>query len=569
MWALVSQKNSVVMEVDVPLSGELEANEWFSVPIGKSNKPVDVGRGNLLDVSHGNVGISVLEELCVDGGRRVSMLTSSCDTQLTRTHFVASLPSRRVALLTPSAFWRRSRAFHSSAPPGPNVDGRKASGERETEKDVTAESRVLESAVKAMPDAEAHANRAECLCTQFIVVKRLLTGPGAHPVPSAASTSLLFSRTLPAPYAACASSALYPAPGHGHAPNRARPSLASTPAAIRHRALDVRCGIHAHEMQPHEQGRPRAGGAALRRVRKGLRWEEAQDCFGVHKAVRSKRAWSCSRCGFAQRQLKYNCAGKPLNNAVPCQGAPAPESASPPVNPGLNVFSAEEQATICSFLSTVGMSEAEALADDGVGYSAALDADIEAHIAMSERRRVVERMWAGSGRCWIESRHWSVTSPHNFGRIFSSPALRLVLAVGSIGFYLKTYEECDTFLSTDAGLHWKMVSKEANKYEFGDQGSIMVLIHDEDSVNETKLTESASRKSLKLQYRIRARALTTVPDSMLQKFMLVGQLARKDQTDSGRFVVIFLDFASTRSRQCTDSDFEKWYARSRGQAVVL
>ncbi|KAH8109150.1 hypothetical protein DFH11DRAFT_958248 [Phellopilus nigrolimitatus] len=44
--------------------------------------------------------------------------------------------------------------------------------------------------------------------------------------------------------------------------------------------------------------------------------------------------------------------------------------------------------------------------------------------------------------------------------------------------------------------------------------------------------------------------------------MLVAQLARKDQTGSGRFVVIFLDFASTRSRQCTDNDFEKWYARS-------
>ncbi|KAH8114005.1 hypothetical protein DFH11DRAFT_1877815 [Phellopilus nigrolimitatus] len=110
-----------------------------------------------------------------------------------------------------------------------------------------------------------------------------------------------------------------------------------------------------------------------------------------------------------------------------------------------------------------------------------------------------------------------------------------------------------------------MVSKEASKYEFGDQGSIMVLVNDEGGVDEVRYSSdlgSRADMSLKLQYRIRARALTTVPDSMLQKFMLAGQLARRDQTGSSRFVVIFLDFASTCSRQCTDNDFEKWYARS-------
>ncbi|KAH8104466.1 hypothetical protein DFH11DRAFT_116561 [Phellopilus nigrolimitatus] len=55
-------------------------------------------------------------------------------------------------------------------------------------------------------------------------LRSLLTGPGAYPASSASSTSLLFSRALLAPHAAGASSALYPAPGHGHALNRARPS---------------------------------------------------------------------------------------------------------------------------------------------------------------------------------------------------------------------------------------------------------------------------------------------------------------------------------------------------------
>ena len=162
----------------------------------------------------------------------------------------------------------------------------------------------------------------------------------------------------------------------------------------------------------------------------------------------------------------------------------------------------------------------------------------------------------------------SVTRPHNFGRIFSSPAPGLVLAVGSVGPHLAPYEECDTFLSTDAGLTWRMVSREAHKYEFGDQGSVLVMVNDEEGVDEVRYSTDLGRtwNTLKLQTRMRARALTTVPDSTSQKFMLVGQLARADQTDSNRYVVIFLDFAPTRSRQCSDNDFEKWYARSADSA---
>jgi len=78
----------------------------------------------------------------------------------------------------------------------------------------------------------------------------------------------------------------------------------------------------------------------------------------------------------------------------------------------------------------------------------------------------------------------SVTSPHNFGRIFSSPAPGFVMGVGNVGENLLEYEHCDTFLSTDAGLSWKMVRKGAHKYEFGDLGSILVIVDDEESTND-------------------------------------------------------------------------------------
>ncbi|KAF8887404.1 Oligoxyloglucan reducing end-specific cellobiohydrolase [Infundibulicybe gibba] len=158
----------------------------------------------------------------------------------------------------------------------------------------------------------------------------------------------------------------------------------------------------------------------------------------------------------------------------------------------------------------------------------------------------------------------SVTTPHNFGRIFSSPAPGIVMAVGSVGEYLRPYEDCDTFLSTDAGVTWQMIRKDAHKYEFGDQGSILVVINDEDSVDTIRYSLDLGKtwQSYKMDVKLRARALTTLPDSTSQKFILLGQVARKDQSNTiGRVVVVHLDFSKTRQRKCEESDFEKWYVR--------
>jgi hypothetical protein len=57
------------------------------------------------------------------------------------------------------------------------------------------------------------------------------------------------------------------------------------------------------------------------------------------------------------------------------------------------------------------------------------------------------------------------------------------MGVGSIGPALRSYVESDTFLSTDAGVTWTMVLPEAHKYEFGDQGGIIVAVNDEETVN--------------------------------------------------------------------------------------
>ena len=69
---------------------------------------------------------------------------------------------------------------------------------------------------------------------------------------------------------------------------------------------------------------------------------------------------------------------------------------------------------------------------------------------------------------------------------------------------------------------------------------------------------------------MRARGLTTLADSTSQKFLLLGQVARKDRTDKiGRIVLVQIDFTDVLSKKCSESDFEKWEARTVGAECLM
>ncbi|EPQ27080.1 uncharacterized protein PFL1_05364 [Pseudozyma flocculosa PF-1] len=167
---------------------------------------------------------------------------------------------------------------------------------------------------------------------------------------------------------------------------------------------------------------------------------------------------------------------------------------------------------------------------------------------------------------------YSVTSLHNTGRVFSSTAPGFVMGVGSVGRRLLPYEECDTFLSTDAGRTWRMVSFDAHKYEFGDQGSVLVIVDDEDITDHVSYSFNHGKdwKRLDLGLKVRAKLLTTIPDSTSLKFLLIGTQTRKDAGgQSDRNVAIHLDFATLGKRKCGEGDMERWYAQAAADKSCL
>lgn len=158
----------------------------------------------------------------------------------------------------------------------------------------------------------------------------------------------------------------------------------------------------------------------------------------------------------------------------------------------------------------------------------------------------------------------SVTNLHNSGRVFSSPAPGIVMGVGNTGEYLGKYTDGDLYVSDDAGLTWELALESPHKYEFGDQGSVLVAIFDKSDTDEIRYSLKHGKKgtweTIKLDYKLRARELTTLPDSTSLKFMLYG--AKKKEGGGREHVIIHLDFTDLHKRKCEDKDFEpKWPVR--------
>ncbi|RIA92294.1 hypothetical protein C1645_765456 [Glomus cerebriforme] len=148
------------------------------------------------------------------------------------------------------------------------------------------------------------------------------------------------------------------------------------------------------------------------------------------------------------------------------------------------------------------------------------------------------------------------------GGIFSAPSSTgLLIGVGNFGQYLLPYSECNTFMSRDGGRNWNEIRRGASLYEFGDQGTIIVVIDNKAPTDHVLYSWNYGRDWNKYIFTtstpIRASILTTNPESTSMKFLLIGHTVPTSTSEASP-VVITIDFSQLEKRKCNKDDFELW-----------
>ncbi|KAJ2886058.1 vacuolar protein sorting/targeting protein PEP1, partial [Coemansia asiatica] len=145
----------------------------------------------------------------------------------------------------------------------------------------------------------------------------------------------------------------------------------------------------------------------------------------------------------------------------------------------------------------------------------------------------------------------SVTSARSPGHVFgsaSSPGV--ILAVGSVGPKLLPWRSCDTFLSRDGGISWKMVRRGSHHVQLADSGSVMVLADDKEPTDTVfySLDSGESWQGAALDAKTRIRALFIDDNGLSPVLLAIGTAL--DGSHANEQVFVSIDFTKSWSRQC-------------------
>ena len=154
------------------------------------------------------------------------------------------------------------------------------------------------------------------------------------------------------------------------------------------------------------------------------------------------------------------------------------------------------------------------------------------------------------------------------GDTYSSPtAIGMMIGIGNVGEHLGEVSDGDTFVSSDGGITWRTAMQGQFMWEFGDQGSVIVLVQGDAPTDRVfySIDEGNSWKEKHFGSEIEVNDITTVPSDNSRNFLLWGRTTGSKI----KAATVNLDFSGIYDRACklnqndeeskdSDNDYELW-----------
>lgn len=131
----------------------------------------------------------------------------------------------------------------------------------------------------------------------------------------------------------------------------------------------------------------------------------------------------------------------------------------------------------------------------------------------------------------------------------SSAATGLLIGVGNVGETLGDYKDASTFMSNDGGITWREIAKGAHMWEYGDRGTVLVLIKTTESTNSLlySLDDGFTWNLFKFtDNAVTVVDLATAVDDDSRQFLIFAKLDK----ESAASRTIEVDFTRVYQRQC-------------------
>ncbi|KAI9171505.1 Vacuolar protein sorting-associated protein [Paramyrothecium foliicola] len=171
---------------------------------------------------------------------------------------------------------------------------------------------------------------------------------------------------------------------------------------------------------------------------------------------------------------------------------------------------------------------------------------------------------SGDASCALHLHHY--TERDDKRKTFAAAtAVGLLFGVGNVGSELEDMKDADTFMTTDGGITWKNVKKGHWTWQYGDQGSIIVMVQRAitgDSIKTKTVSYSLDEGRTWADYKfseedVTVLDITTLRTGMSRNFLLWCR------NDKDELFSVNLDFTGLADKACRftedgDSDYYLW-----------